>query len=115
MPRTPEIVAAVLRGSRKQGQLAASRSTPRSLVAAVLRGSCKQGPLAAHTSSREEDNWGPFYDDPESTGPRLNIQRYDPRRFTRGVRRCPHGILMTKKCAICDEEAFGVEYGGLST
>jgi hypothetical protein len=38
---------------------------------------------------------------------------HDPRKFTRDLKKCPHGVLAGKKCAICDPEGFRKEYGDI--
>ena len=48
----------------------------------------------------------------ESTLPTVALaMAHDPREFTKDLPKCPHGVLKTKKCAICDPEGFRLEYG----
>ena len=39
------------------------------------------------------------------------VIRHDPRKFTEGLTMCPHGVLKTRICAICDPEGFRKEMG----
>ena len=39
------------------------------------------------------------------------IMARDPRNFTKNVKKCPHGVLKTRKCAICDPKGFAFETG----
>lgn len=35
-----------------------------------------------------------------------NPESRDPRDYNEGIKRCPHGVLKTSICAICDPEEF---------
>jgi len=37
--------------------------------------------------------------------------QHDPRQFTDGLPKCPHGVPITRCCAICDPEGFREEMG----
>jgi len=92
MPRKPEIVAAVIRGERGQANWRLYRRVP--------------------PPPTEEYEMGvsdlPDWDEPQWPS---SIQQHDPRQFSKELDRCVHGVLKTKKCAICNRQDFEMEYG----
>jgi len=92
MPRKPEIVAAVIRGERGKADWKVYHRHP--------------------PPPPEEHETGvpnlPDLDEPRWPS---SIQQHDPRRFSRELDRCAHGVLKTKKCAICNRRDFETEYG----
>jgi hypothetical protein len=92
MPRTPEIVAAVIRGERGQANLRLHHRPPPPPT--------EENDMGAPDSSH--------WDGPQWLS---SIQQRDPRQFSKELDRCAHGVLKTKKCAICNRRDFDVEYG----
>lgn len=92
MPRNPEIVAAVIRGERGRANWRLHHRPP--------------------PPPPEENKMGvpelPDWDEPQWPS---SIQQHDPRQFSKELDRCAHGVLKTKKCAICDQWDFEMEYG----
>jgi hypothetical protein len=48
--------------------------------------------------------------EPESFSPIL-WQGRDPRNALEGLPKCPHGVLIGRKCALCDPEGFELYHG----
>lgn len=49
-----------------------------------------------------------FADDFSTISP---MAAHDPRDFTEGLKKCPHGVIVGAKCAICDPEGFRADRG----
>jgi hypothetical protein len=92
MPRKPEIVAAVIRGDRSRANWSLYHRPP--------------------SPPSDENGMGnpdlPDWDEPEWPS---SVQQHDPRQFSKQLDRCAHGVLKTKKCAICNRRDFETEYG----
>ena len=52
--------------------------------------------------------------EPDDHLPLSPILRHDPRTATDSLPKCPHGVLTTRKCAICDPEGFRLQNGDQS-
>jgi hypothetical protein len=92
MPRNPEIVAAVIRGERGRANWRLYHRSP--------------PPSCEDTEMGVADL--PVWDEPRWTS---SIRQHDPRQFSKQLDRCAHGVLKTKKCAICNRRDFEMEYG----
>jgi hypothetical protein len=92
MPRKPEIVAAVIRGER-------GRANWR-LHHRLQPPPCEQNEIGVPGL--------PDWDEPQWSS---SMQHHDPRQFSKQLDRCAHGVLRTKKCAICNRRDFEMEYG----
>jgi hypothetical protein len=92
MPRNPEIVAAVIRGDRSRANWSSHRRLPPP--------PCEENEIGVPEL--------PDWDEPQWPS---SIQHHDPRQFSKQLDRCAHGVLKTKKCAICNRRDFEMEYG----
>lgn len=114
--RSPDAVAAAIMQSRSTSWRPGTRSQPAPSPLALRK---KRDPGTSPRSSASSS--GPAAQPPEhyrswepDESPRLSpILRHDPRDATAALPKCPHGVLRTRKCAICDPEGFRRENGEL--
>ena len=92
MPRNPEIVAAVIRGERGRANWRLYHSPPPP--------PCEENEIGVPEL--------PDWDEPQWPS---SIRQHDPRPFSKQLDKCAHGVLKTKKCAICNRRDFEMEYG----
>ena len=52
--------------------------------------------------------WGHSAIDASTGG---SMMMHDPRRHIQGLEKCPHGVLIGKKCALCDPEGWRQDTG----